>query len=166
MSSRILGSRIPKDERLSNWSSSILTVEQAAYAAIDAWASLAIYNKVKAMPEIGARIRANICLPGLFVSVKPRGFRQAVASGQITNFDSVHRKCLVKILRVNVPGYLAKNESNPDTSLIPLSSFGDPPFELTVSKEDLVTEAEWLGLLKELKLLLPNPRQELKQRQS
>ncbi|KAI7875757.1 uncharacterized protein EV154DRAFT_606811 [Mucor mucedo] len=56
ISFRILGPKILKDERLSEWSTSELSSEQIQYAAIDAWASLEIYNKVKNLSEIDSDI--------------------------------------------------------------------------------------------------------------
>lgn len=40
----IFGKKISKSQRISNWEASVLTPAQQAYAAIDAWACLRIYN--------------------------------------------------------------------------------------------------------------------------
>lgn len=40
----LFGKKLSKNQRLSNWESSILTPAQQAYAAIDAWACLRIYT--------------------------------------------------------------------------------------------------------------------------
>ncbi len=40
----LFGKRISKSQRVSNWSATELTEAQKAYAAIDAWACLRIYN--------------------------------------------------------------------------------------------------------------------------
>ncbi len=43
----LFGKKISKSQRLSNWESPTLTKEQQEYAAIDAWASLEMYLKLK-----------------------------------------------------------------------------------------------------------------------
>ncbi len=43
----VLGIRISKAQRLSNWEAQNLTPAQQLYAATDAWASLEIYNKLR-----------------------------------------------------------------------------------------------------------------------
>lgn len=43
----IFNKRISKAQRLSNWEAEALSEAQKAYAAIDAWACLRIYNKLK-----------------------------------------------------------------------------------------------------------------------
>lgn len=44
----IFGRRISKSQRLTNWEAPILTHAQQAYAALDAWACLQIYNTLTA----------------------------------------------------------------------------------------------------------------------
>jgi ribonuclease D len=39
----VLGFRIPKGRRTSNWAAARLTRQQIAYAAMDAWAARALY---------------------------------------------------------------------------------------------------------------------------
>lgn len=91
-------------------------------------------------------MRAANCFPGAFVSIKPRNNRQVIASGQIVESGTETGKCLLRILRVNIPAYKVKRNENQaitlDDSLVPLSEFGEPPFEIKVSKNDLVTEDE------------------------
>lgn len=43
----LLGFRISKSQQLSNWEAEQLTVQQMAYAATDAWASLLIFEKLQ-----------------------------------------------------------------------------------------------------------------------
>ncbi len=43
----IFGERISKSQRLSNWEADRLSDAQQAYAALDAWACLHIYNYLK-----------------------------------------------------------------------------------------------------------------------
>lgn len=42
----VLGFRISKIQQLSNWEANLLTEQQLAYAATDAWTSLQIYKKL------------------------------------------------------------------------------------------------------------------------
>ncbi len=62
MSALILGKRISKAQRLSNWEATNLTPQQQTYAATDAWACVEIYNKLQKMaklsPEQIALLRA------------------------------------------------------------------------------------------------------------
>ncbi len=44
----VFGQRISKTQRLTNWENEILTPEQQRYAATDAWATLRIYQELKA----------------------------------------------------------------------------------------------------------------------
>lgn len=43
----IFGKRISKSQRLSNWEAPLLTDKQKNYAALDAWATLRIYNELQ-----------------------------------------------------------------------------------------------------------------------
>lgn len=47
----LFGKRISKGQRLTNWEAIELTEEQQRYAALDAWACLAIYNKLNENKE-------------------------------------------------------------------------------------------------------------------
>lgn len=49
----LFGEKISKSQRLSNWEADILSAAQQRYAALDAWACLRIYNKLKQLnPEL------------------------------------------------------------------------------------------------------------------
>ncbi len=52
MSALILGYRISKAQRLSNWEASTLTPQQQTYAATDAWACTEIYNRLQQMAKL------------------------------------------------------------------------------------------------------------------
>ena len=55
----VFGKRISKSQQLSNWEAPTLTSAQQSYAAIDAWACLCLYRKLKAgefVPEESAYI--------------------------------------------------------------------------------------------------------------
>lgn len=51
LSAIVLGKRVSKAQRLSNWESANLTDKQQLYAATDAWASLRIYEKLMQTPK-------------------------------------------------------------------------------------------------------------------
>lgn len=51
LSAIVLGKRVSKAQRLSNWESATLTDKQQLYAATDAWASLRIYEKLMQTPK-------------------------------------------------------------------------------------------------------------------
>lgn len=52
MSAIVLGKRVSKAQRLSNWEATTLTDKQQLYAATDAWACIEIYNKLQHTPKI------------------------------------------------------------------------------------------------------------------
>lgn len=52
MSALVLGERVSKAQRLSNWEASTLTSQQQMYAATDAWVCLKIYDRLMATPPI------------------------------------------------------------------------------------------------------------------
>ena len=52
MSAIVLGQRVSKAQRLSNWEASTLTPQQQMYAATDAWVCISIYEKLTSLPPI------------------------------------------------------------------------------------------------------------------
>ena len=52
MSALVLGERVSKAQRLSNWEANTLTPQQQMYAATDAWVCIAIYEKLMATPPL------------------------------------------------------------------------------------------------------------------
>ncbi len=52
MSALVLGYRISKAQRLSNWEATTFTPQQKVYAATDAWACIEIYNKLQKMKKV------------------------------------------------------------------------------------------------------------------
>ena len=52
LSAIVLGQRVSKAQRLSNWESTILTDKQQIYAATDAWVCLRIYDRLLKTPKI------------------------------------------------------------------------------------------------------------------
>ena len=51
MAAIVLGKRVSKAQRLSNWEASQLTPQQQLYAATDAWVCIKIYKKLLATPK-------------------------------------------------------------------------------------------------------------------
>ena len=51
MAAIVLGQRVSKAQRLSNWEAAALTPQQQMYAATDAWVCIAIYEKLLATPK-------------------------------------------------------------------------------------------------------------------
>ncbi len=51
MSALLLGHRISKAQRLSNWEAQSFTPQQKIYAATDAWVCIEIYNKLQTLPR-------------------------------------------------------------------------------------------------------------------
>jgi ribonuclease D len=52
MSAIVLGKRVSKAQRLSNWEASTLTPQQQMYAATDAWVCIEIYNKLMSVEPL------------------------------------------------------------------------------------------------------------------
>lgn len=52
MSAIVLGRRVSKAQRLSNWEGSTLTEKQQLYAATDAWVCIEIYKKLQLTPKV------------------------------------------------------------------------------------------------------------------
>ena len=52
LSAIVLGERVSKAQRLSNWEASTLTPQQRMYAATDAWVCIKIYEKLMSSPRV------------------------------------------------------------------------------------------------------------------
>ncbi len=55
MSALVLGHRVSKAQRLSNWEATNLTPQQQSYAATDAWVCVEIYNRLQTMPKLSTK---------------------------------------------------------------------------------------------------------------
>ncbi len=60
MSAIVLGQRVSKAQRLSNWEASALTPQQQMYAATDAWVCIKILEKLRATAPLGNESVENI----------------------------------------------------------------------------------------------------------
>lgn len=125
----ILGAPIDKGPQRSVWNIADLAANLQMYAAIDAWASLAIYNVAVNHPLVGARVSPT-CPVGSSAGIKPSRYRQPVAFGEIM---ANGRTAVVKITKIDVSGYLANG--------IALQAYGKPSFELSLPASHLVTVA-------------------------
>ncbi|MFR9620166.1 MAG: 3'-5' exonuclease [Rikenellaceae bacterium] len=52
MAAVLLGHKISKAQRLSNWEAVTLTPQQERYAATDAWACIELYNRLQELPKL------------------------------------------------------------------------------------------------------------------
>ena len=57
MSAVVLGERVSKAQRLSNWEAKQLTIRQQLYAATDAWECVEIYNKLMRTPKLASKVK-------------------------------------------------------------------------------------------------------------
>lgn len=138
ISLRLLGHRISKDLRESDWSTYSLTDDQIRYAVIDTWASLAIYHAVNSSPVVGARITQKNCFPETHISLQPHGLKKPLASGRIIEgYDSSSKSTTIEITSVRVPGYMYKQANQQHEAT--LGSYKKPPFQLKVLVKDLLT---------------------------
>lgn len=53
LSAIVLGQRVSKAQRLSNWEAATLTAKQQLYAATDAWVCIRIYERLQRTPKTG-----------------------------------------------------------------------------------------------------------------
>ncbi|CAO3655581.1 unnamed protein product [Mucor hiemalis] len=75
----VLDSRIAKNKKLSDWACYLLSTEQICYAAIKAWAGLAIYYAVAYKPVFDIRVNSKHCELVTVVALKPPTRKTAIA---------------------------------------------------------------------------------------
>ncbi|KAG2192557.1 hypothetical protein INT47_012781 [Mucor saturninus] len=150
ISAKVLGYQLNKDERLGNWSVPRLSDLQLKYAALDAWASLRIFEEAKLVPEVGTRLASNsVVVPGTYVRFRPRGENNYVALGRIDEqkeedwkeFKSLQKsasgtRVIVTILHVPSPAFIPSRLGKSLASYLPV------PFKLPILKSELETESE------------------------
>jgi ribonuclease D len=82
MSAIVLGQRVSKAQRLSNWEASTLTPQQQMYAATDAWVCISIYEKLMATEPLTP-------LPSLSEKEQPKDKETEVANtGEATEHSA------------------------------------------------------------------------------
>jgi hypothetical protein len=132
---KVLGQRLDKSERLSDWTTPTLSEKQIEYAALDAFCALTVYEKTKHLFPVGRRIHG-IPPAGKDVAVFPISSGKAAAYGcvafrplSLEDDSSVHgnsKVALVRISKVDLPAYMVHGHSEP------LSVYGPSPFYITV----------------------------------
>ena len=80
LTSRLLNRQLDKRDtlRCSDWEAAVLSPEQVEYAALDAWASFAVYQKLSATPAAAALLAQGGSVGGCLSSV-PRPLPETVA---------------------------------------------------------------------------------------
>jgi len=139
---------LPKDlnTRIStDWSADTLTEDQIQYAALDAWASLKIYEKLNSL-QIPASVDFNSRLPeGYQVFIYQQDRTTIIACGIISpdffqSFEGINitqTRVLIQVNDVYVPGAIISLHRDQS-----LSSFGEPPFNLVCRKSQIKTFVE------------------------
>jgi hypothetical protein len=139
---------LPKDinTRIStNWSADELTEDQIQYAALDAWASLKIYEMLNSL-QIPAPVDFNARLPaGYQVFIYQQDCTTIIACGIISpdsfqSFEGINitrTHVLIQVKDVYVPGAIISLHRDQS-----LSSFGEPPFNLVCRKSQIKTFVE------------------------
>ena len=139
---------LPKDlnTRIStDWSADTLTEDQIQYAALDAWASLKIYEKLNSL-QIPASVDFNSRLPeGYQVFIYQQDRTTIIAHGIISpdsfqSFEGINitqTRVLIQVNDVYVPGAIISLHRDQS-----LSSFGEPPFNLVCRKSQIKTFVE------------------------
>ena len=93
----VLGSKLKKQNRDSNWEAQDLSSPQRYYAALDAWVSLAIYTKLANVRTIGKLVQ-NPAPKEAFVSVYPSDqWSYPVAFGVVIKSSSVSHTYIQKM---------------------------------------------------------------------
>jgi hypothetical protein len=132
-----------EDIRISTeWEAKNLSEQQKEYVALDAFAHLALYQKLQEVPEPGKLPEQP--LPGLLVSVYQEDGQTLIAYGQWSHANSnpkigdiniTKTRAAIDITKVIVKGAILKlhNQS--------LESFGQPPFTIVCKCNQLQTSS-------------------------
>lgn len=140
----IMGKCLQKNipERTSNeWENQPLSDAQTSYAARDAWASLTIYSRLSAIPPPSPLAPEPAALPPAGTPVLVYGSDNSlIARGQIMQLGSetvdheipTRSQVVVGIRQVLIPGAILTSHRRQ-----PLSTFGEPPFNVVVARSGL-----------------------------
>ena len=143
LSAIVLKHHMDKDQAIrvsTQWEAKILSEEQKEYVALDAYAHLAIYVKLKEVPEVGELPESP--LPGLLVSVYQEDGEKLIAYGQWSSANSSTKvqginitktRAAINITKVIVQGAILKLHGQS------LESFGQPPFTVVCKRSQLKT---------------------------
>jgi hypothetical protein len=106
---------IKKDQRLSDWSSA-LHQDQVTYAALDAYASLLIYQKLAHLVNVGEAVNSVNIRDGLYVSINVGTV--LVGYGEILLRNENNNKFVsIRILDIVAPGVRVKPKTGPPATL-------------------------------------------------
>ena len=141
----VLKLQMNKDQDIcvsTQWDVKDLSEEQKEYVALDAYASLAIYERLQDVPEPGD-ISAEP-LPGLSVSVYQEDGHTLIAYGRwssanlnfkVGNINITKTRAAVDIIKVVVRGVILRLHERS------LESFGQPPFTIVCKRNQLQTSS-------------------------
>jgi hypothetical protein len=147
LTATILHYYLPKDPSIrlgTDWGNPDLSAQQAQYAALDVYASWAIYEAICLVKKSSPV--SSTTLPGTYVKLLSRDHQTPVAYGVIPSdhpltFQGVNvtkTRSLVNITLVKVPGYLVRADLVKSKEECPLSSlFTTTPFDLLCQNKDL-----------------------------
>jgi len=139
---------LPKDLNTcisTDWSADELTEDQIQYAALDAWASLKIYEKLNSL-QIPAPVDFNSRLPAEYqVFIYQQDRTTIIARGIISpdsfqSFEGINitrTRVLIQVNDVYVPGAIISLHRDQS-----LSSFGEPPLNFVCRKSQIKTFVE------------------------
>ncbi len=95
LSAIILGYKISKAQRLSNWEAATLTQQQQGYAATDAWSCIEIYNRLMNSPKLTPERIAEIVAAknaAAKASAERKAQRQAARANELKERDKKRKK--------------------------------------------------------------------------
>jgi len=141
----VLGFHMNKDEDIrisTEWEAKTLSEQQKEYVALDAFAHLALYQKLQEVPEPGQLPEQP--LPGLLVSVYQEDGQTLIAYGQWSHANSnpkvgdiniTKTRAAIDITKVIVKGAILRLHRQS------LESFGQPPFTIVCKHNQLQTSS-------------------------
>jgi len=142
LSAAVLQRRLSKNvsQRIStSWEDDILTPEMLAYAALDAYTSLTIYQQLIQIPA-PSPLPSKVS-PHLHVILYHNNYSCIIARGHISetctasSFDGINitdTRTVIEVTEVVVPAAIISTHHKQ-----PLSSFGSPPFQLVCLRSHL-----------------------------
>ena len=137
ISAIVLGGHLRKDSntRLSSWEQPVLREDQRTYAALDAWASLKIFDTVKDYDMYGKQLPTTVP-SGFPCSLQYAG--TAVAFGHFYEAIEGARDAIFIVTRIGVPGAIVTIDGQQATKA--LSDCGNLPFAIQTPIYQLRTE--------------------------
>jgi hypothetical protein len=169
LAATVLHRHLPKDQSIrisTDWDQSELRPDQVKYAALDAYAILAVYDALRSHTTSGPVTETT--LGGTSVKLVSRDHQTTIAYGLVAidqppKFDGVNvtkTRTIINVTVVIVPAYLVRAELLKSRQNTPLSSFGHHvPFQLLCSRKDLqlCSSDEYQHALTTVRCPLPPP---------